>query len=79
MVRSYGTYGLWGGLWSTGTVMYANTGRHIVVSPFFIFERKNCGKYKRYDIGIDIHLRLPIVNRKCLNSIFLAFETEILA
>ncbi|XP_023338691.1 uncharacterized protein LOC111709293 isoform X3 [Eurytemora carolleeae] len=30
LFRSYGTYGLWGGLWSTGTVMYANTGRHIV-------------------------------------------------
>ncbi|XP_023330071.1 galactoside 2-alpha-L-fucosyltransferase 1 isoform X2 [Eurytemora carolleeae] len=30
MIRSYGTYGLWGGLWSTGTVMYATSGQHIV-------------------------------------------------
>jgi len=39
MNRSYGTYGLWGGLWSTGTVMYAYTGRHILVSTFIVLKK----------------------------------------
>ena len=32
MTRSFGTFGLWGGMWTKGTVMYAYTGTHINVS-----------------------------------------------
>ena len=42
-------YGLWGGLWSTGTVMYAYTGRHISVSTFIVLK-----KYL-YNISQKIH------------------------
>ncbi|XP_023326709.1 galactoside 2-alpha-L-fucosyltransferase 1 isoform X2 [Eurytemora carolleeae] len=49
MIRSYGTYGLWGGLWSTGTVMYATTGQHIIDEV--ISDRVNSSSWEAVDLN----------------------------
>ena len=65
MDRSYGSYGMWGGLWSTGTVMYAYTGRHILVSSFILhfqqifIRRKFEGKYMQQVYISDFSLTMP--------------------
>ena len=40
MTRSFGTFGLWGGMWIKGTVMYAYTGKHIIVSSLLRVKHK---------------------------------------